>query len=218
MPVTFDNVAASLQTATAQATLVLTSTSNAVLVVFAGSVTGTGSISSIEYGGVPLTKYAFAGDAQSSGVYACAYVLTAPAAGAITLSAAFSTATRIWHITGMTYANAKAINPFGTAISGTGAATAVINFTVSSTSTDLVAIGVICLNDLVASNMTNRQNSNTHYGWRAGDIAGTAGVSISVSATTSAAGWAYLAIPVQFSAVSVTTIAPFTMAMTGVGR
>jgi hypothetical protein len=111
----------------------------------------------------------------------------------------------------VSYTGARMIggSPFGTVVAGSAQATANPSFSVSSTSTDLVAygFGVSGAPAVTITTGTNRGSSTATTAARLviGDVVGAATVSISATAATSNT-WGFLAVPIVASAAAVTNI------------
>jgi hypothetical protein len=212
MPVVFDNAA---QTAnqTTNIALTLTLGANAVLLVFAAGRDAPFSASAVAYGGVALSKIADV--SQEFEIVTC-WALTAPAAGVNTLSVAFSNIAR-FSVLAASYQNVKASGPFGTIVSGVSAL-ANATFSVSSTSTDVVAACWAGINQhITANNGTTRASvSTTASGVPAVLVDITGAGTVSLSATqANAVAWGFIGVPLRFSAVAATSLR--TMCLTGVG-
>ena len=204
MPVAFDNATATAVTSTVSFTVALTVASNAVLVAFACGKDINNSVSSMAYNGVALTRLGQTGGRTGAGSVAVeAWGLTAPAAGANNLVVKFVGAAQQWAVGASSFINAKAATPFGTAASGTAGAVATIVLSVSSTTTDIVAAGWACIEGISATNLTTRVTDNGTFGFRVGDSAGAATISISAVTQGGIGGaWAVMGIPIQFSAAA----------------
>ncbi len=205
MPVAFDNVGSTAQTATSSLTVVLTLTTGAVLLAFVSGNDTTGSVSAIAYNGVALTRLGFAGAGTGSRVEA--WGLTAPAAGVHDLVAQFSDGVTVWEMVGVSYVNAKAAGPFGTVASATASAVTVVLSVSVGGANDMVAAGFMQRADNIsAMSITNRSSAGPSYAFYVGDTAGAATVSISAIIAGAISGnWAMVAVPILFSAAAAAT-------------
>lgn len=206
MPVTFDNIGSTASTG-ATCSILFTAAANTVMLMFTRQ-----SVSVCAYNGVALTRLHVTDRNEIWG-------LTAPATGANTLAVTFvNVATNTGCIVA-TYNNAKAVGPFGTP-QGTLTTGTVGNLSLSSTTTDLVVMGV-WLNDaggniIFNAGMTVRQTRSCVAQYKLGlaDRAGAATLSLSASNGFST-GFIIEGIPVKFSAAAATK--PFNLAMLGAG-
>lgn len=214
MPVIFDNVATSIQTATVSMSVALTIGANAVLLVFCGG-NSAGSVSSVALAGTALTRLGRVGGGVNMSLEV--WGLTAPPAGVSTISANYANVGKERQLVAASYINARGSSPFGTLVTGTASVMSVV-LSVSASTDSLVVGGFYCDTYVSATNMTTRLNSTDDDGFRLGDLAGAPTVSLSAiqlgSDTTR--NWAMAAIPIIFSAVAVNTY--FTRALLGVGR
>lgn len=201
MPITFDNKASG-QTQGTSLKVLLTAAANTTLLAFTTNGFGI-SVSSMAYGGVALQRKAMVVNTDYSATLEL-WVLSAPGTGILTLSAQFVSSVN-WGMIGVTYLGVKASNGFGTPVSATAAGgTTTINLSLSSTNTDLV---VACFatgytDNIIANNGTLRGSATASFDMRmiVADITGA--LAITVSATSSAASWAVLGIPLLFSAAA----------------
>ena len=203
MPVLFDNLRSSVQTATVSLSVALTAASNAVLLaLFCGK--NANSVSAVAYGGVSLTRLGRAGGAADMTIEI--WGLTAPAAGTNTLSANFTDVGTRRQMVGVTYINARGSSPFGTMISATANLTAVA-MSISATINAMVVGAFACSTYVSASNATARLNSQADMGFYVGDTAGAAVVSLSAVQITDTTGtWALAGIPIYFSAAAAAAV------------
>ncbi len=204
MPVTFDALGTASGSLTQSLTVNINIASNAVLVVGVGTNINR-SASAILYAGVALTRLGQVHETTNQTVEL--WVLTAPAAGNNALSAHFVGASAMWAIAGGSYLNVKAIGPFGTPASGTSGTANNVNFSISSTTTDLVA-GFIWGDNSTPSATNGTSRASVGFATGGGkflyqDIAGAA--SITLSATSTGANWAFMGLPLIFSAAAVAT-------------
>lgn len=213
MPVTFDNFGSSAVGAATSIALTFTAGANAVMIAVSHNVNNV-SVSTMAYNGVALTRYISNNDRPVE-----VWVLTAPASGSNVLSCLWKGVASVG-VAVCTYTNAKNVAPFGTGISGTATTVAAVNYSVSSSSTDLVWAGFCILagtQNITWNNGTVRGSfsNGTTLKMTVGDIAGAA--SITISATTAATtSWKMFAIPIVFSAAAAVTN-PFTLAQMGCG-
>lgn len=173
------------------------------------------SVSTMAYNGVAMTRLLSNNDRPVE-----VWVLTAPAAGVNVLSVLWKAVASVG-VAVCTYINAKGVGPFGTGISGTATNAATINYSISSTNTDLVWAGFVILagtNTLVWNNGTVRGSFTNGSTLRmvVGDIAGAAATSISATTNAVNTSWKMFGIPIVFSAAAVAT-SPFTLAQMGCG-
>lgn len=203
MPVVFDAVGTSAQTATVSLSVAITLANNAVLLAFIGGKAAA-SASSVAYGGVNLTRLGYT--SATTNMVLEVWGLTAPASGANNLVANFPSAGTRRTVVGISYLNARAVNPFGKMASATASAVSVA-MNVSGTVDGVVVGGFACAAGISATNLLQRSLNNADMGFFVGETAG-AGVSTALSARlqgTVSASWANAGICVYFSAAAVTS-------------
>lgn len=212
MPITFDNVGTSFTSGTTcSVNFTFTAGANTVLLVYTVADVGR-SCSAVAYAGVQLTQLIHVTTNQL-------WALTAPAAGANTLSVDWVTTggTGAFRATAVTYLGVKAVGGFGT-LQSTTTTGVVINLSLSSTTTDLVAFFAVTTNNvsLTASPGTTRLSAS-HSGdlMLIGDIAGAATISLSAVVPGSSV-IRFIGQPLIFSLAAAVT-SPFTLSMLGVG-
>lgn len=216
MPASFDNFNSTGVAAVSTATLIHTAAANTVMLVFAGG-NGTASVSAMAYGGVPLTQLT---QVASSTNPLFIWALTAPAAGANTLSMQ-STAAIDWVLCVATYKNVRSAVPFGGYAVGTATGASNFNLSVSCSSTDLVVTAMHARTSTTAgspqfNNATTRGrgSANAIVAVAVGDAPGVS-PTLTLSATTVAAtNWRGFAVPLIFSASTANTPS---IALTGAG-
>ena len=201
MPVLFDAVANSVETSTASLTVTLNVASNAVLLAFCGTVNNTGSVSAVAFNGAALTRLGRAGNTTGSGPVIEIWGLTAPAAGSFGLSANFTTTSR-WILTGISYINARAANPFGTVASATASAVTV-GMNVSSSTTWITVAQYGCTSQISASNALTRMSVVGNIHNLLVETAGALNTALSaILQGAVSAEWAIAGLPVIFSAAA----------------
>lgn len=215
MPVTFDNVASTSDNTNALS-LTLTVTSGAVLLAFIANRFPAEHVSAVAYNGVAMTQL---GMVSTTSQLAECWGLTSPAAGTHVLSAQFTEFAK-WTMVGVSYANVKAVGPFGTVASASVGNATNANLSISSTATDL-AVGFFVANNqaITPANGTSRFNGNNTASGAPVVVADIAGASNAVTLSANVGGanqWAMLGLNLRFSVAAVTS--PRTLCLTGVGR
>lgn len=213
MPVTFDNVGSSTSTGPNLA-FTLTLGSNAVLLVFTRADV-VQAVSAVTYNGVALSLILNQNSVNEL------WGLTAPASGANTLSVAWTGAAAHFGAIGVSYVNVKNVNPWGTA-QGTASVGTVINLSLSSTTTDLMVVGVghnsgtntINIDNAAATHRLSQTGAANAFKLEVGDLAGATTLSVSASCNASLA-IRIIGVPLVFSAASVTS--PFGLCLTSSG-
>lgn len=206
---TFNTTFTAGPTSVGARTLLHTGTAGASLLVWIHSNEAT-TYSAVAAGLRPLTRLTAISASTSRFEL---WGLSSVPAGVLTISAIpAGTQVATWAMAATTYTGQRQVggSPFGTAVGGTSGATTTVNFSVSSTSTDLVAFGFgISANvSLTLNNGTTRATATHSTTGRMviGDIAGDATVSLSATAGGSVV-WGFLAVPIVASATPATTLA-----------
>lgn len=217
MPVTLDNLSATVSGAAVSMTLALTIASSAkALVVFTGS-DNSRSISALTWNGTSLTRLT---GLSTSSRNSELWVLTAPAAGSFNVVANWvgSGGTGLF---ALSYNNVKASGGFGTPVAASAAAAATVNMSLSSTNTDL-CVGYFAYNTaanaVTINNGTTRRSlcCSTTIRMVVADIAGAASITLSATAAASGA-WVMLGVPLVFSATAAGGSFVGSLAMLGAG-
>lgn len=200
MPVTFDNFFGTAIAATASASFAMTLTTNATLIVGVALKGAALSLSTCAYNGVALTQLGRFQNGTPESIQI--FGLTAPAAGANTLKiTVVGGATPAVTLCALSYANVKAVNPWGTVVGGTAvAATADLSY--SSSSTDML-VGFFEANQLLNMNnvgATVRFSNGAAMGYLAVDMAGLASITLSATATSGTGTWSFIGVSLAFSA------------------
>lgn len=203
MPVLFDNVATSVQTATVSLSIALTLTTNAVLLAFIGGKAAA-SASAVTYAGVNMSLLGYT--SATTNMTLEIWGLTSPASGVNNLVANFPSAGTRRTVVGISYTNARGVAPFGKMASATASAVSCA-MNVSGTSGGVVVGAFACAAGISATNLLQRSLNNADMGFFVGETAG-AGASTALSARlqgTVSASWANAGICIYFSVAAVTS-------------
>lgn len=223
MPVTFDNAAnyaSSFTAINSTVRFVLTAAANTVLLVFAGHNQNSGSISAMGYGTASMTRLGQV--LHPGGATAELWGLTAPAAGANTVSVTFAGNSSYWGLVGATYLNATGTTPFGGAAVNTATATNTGNLSISTTGTDLVVVGFqsftgpVTFNNATLRGGASLSDASAPVFLRVADLPGQNGAETASATITASDSIFMIGVPIRFSAAAATS-SMFTMCLTGVG-
>ena len=215
MAVAFDNVAEKDYTLSTSHVLVFTCTTNAALIVHAHVAGVAASLSAVEFGGTPMTRL---GAVNSGSSRIEMWGLTDAPAGVLTMSAVVTGSTqRNYAFIVTSYVGAAGSLTFGDPTQGTSGVATVADFSVSSTSVDLLACGWALAGSaatLTAWGWTPRGTASGAAVLVAGDVTGAPTLSLSASSTTGRT-WLFVGVPIHASVAAATWVP--SLCLTGVG-